>query len=95
VKVTTAVQVPPAAETVPPTATAAPQPPPLAETAAPSKPALSEWQKQLLESGDQAREEKARAKAQEKAAAPKKKVEKASPGLLNGGDRFDPLNGQL
>ena len=51
----------------------------------------------MLLDADKAREEKTRAKNQEKAAKagrqPKKKG--AGGGLLNGGDKFDPLNGAL
>lgn len=104
VKVTNAVQAPAAAaDVLPPLANVAPAAPaPAIEAAAPAaeaataKPALSEWQKQLLEANDKAREAQAQAKAREKAVAPKPKpAPKANPGLLNGGDRFDPLNGAL
>jgi hypothetical protein len=60
-------------------------------------PALSDWQKKLLVDADKGREEKARAKRQDaERVAPKRKPRpKRTNGLLNGGDRFDPLNGAL
>lgn len=82
----------------------APPPPAAVETLpAPApkedaKQGLSDWQKRMLLDADKAREEKAKAKNQERAekAAPKKpKQPKPSSGLLNGGDKFDPLNGAL
>jgi hypothetical protein len=62
-----------------------------------AKPELSDWQKRMLVDADKAREEKAKAKREAEKAAhpPAPKKPKASPGLLNGGDRFDPLNGAL
>ena len=66
------------------------------------KAELSDWQKRMLLDADKAREDKARAKKAEKAERvekaerqPKKPSTKTSQGLLNGGDRFDPLNGAL
>lgn len=93
VKATNAVRAPP-----PP----AELPPPPVERAEPTrdKLQLSDEQKKRLVEADKAREEKARVKAQEKAekaqrAQPRSRPVKSPPGLLNGGDRFDPLNGQL
>jgi hypothetical protein len=64
-----------------------------------AKPELSDWQKRMLLDADKAREDKSRAKKQEQAErAPKpaaKTPQKTSGGFLNGGDRFDPLNGAL
>lgn len=66
------------------------------------KPELSDWQKRMLLDADKAREDKARAKRPARAETvekaerqPKKPSTKTSQGLLNGGDRFDPLNGAL
>ena len=93
VKAATAVEAPPpAVETLPP---------PVAKEAASDKQGLSDWQKRMLLDADKAREDKARAKNQERAdkagqQPPKKKQTKSNAGgLLNGGDRFDPLNGAL
>jgi hypothetical protein len=110
-----AVEAPPpaavqAAVQAPPGAVAAVQAPAAAATAAEpqaaepakkdGKPALSEWQKRMLQEADKVREDKARAKNVERAEkaerpAPKKGPQKTSSGLLNGGDPFDPLNGAL
>ncbi len=95
IKATAAIQAPPAAVETLPAAKEAEAPKPAA-----GKPELSDWQKRMLLDGDKAREEKTRAKNQEKAdknvrTAPRKQQPKASGGLLNGGDRFDPLNGAL
>ena len=89
VKTTTAVEAPPAAAT----ALRAPVEPAPAE----GKRELSDWQKRMLLDADKAREDKTRAKNQEKAQKVERKTKrvKTSPGLLNGGDRFDPLNGAL
>lgn len=106
-----------AVEAPPPAAVEAlPQPEqqPVKEQAASEQPAkeqpakadekaeLSDWQKRMLLDADKAREDKARAKRQEKVEKlekterqPKKPSTKTSHGLLNGGDRFDPLNGAL
>lgn len=62
------------------------------------KPALSDWQKKLLIEADKARDEDVRAKQQQekkKVNRAKRSTPKTTPGLLNGGDRFDPLNGAL
>ncbi len=92
-----------AAEQAPPPAAVETLPPPAAKEAAPpsaapaSKPELSDWQKRMLADADKAREDKARVKAQERpkqAPTPKPKPA-TSNGLLNGGDKFDPLNGAL
>jgi hypothetical protein len=96
--VTTAIQAPLAAQPLPPpaaTPSPAPSPAPSPETEA--KPPLSDWQKKMLLESDKAREEKTRAKTQErveKVQKPKAQP-KVAPGLLNGGDKFDPLNGAL
>ena len=83
------VQAPPAAEPLPP--------PAVAEPAKDAKASLSDWQKKMLLDADKSREEKTRSKTQEKAEKVQKRkpTPKTSPGLLNGGDKFDPLNGQL
>ncbi|MBX3199719.1 MAG: hypothetical protein KF894_16405 [Labilithrix sp.] len=88
VKATTAVEAPPAA------AEALPAP---VETASEAKRELSDWQKRMLLDADKAREDKTRAKNQDKAQKVERKTKRAktSPALLNGGDRFDPLNGAL
>lgn len=88
VKATTAVEAPAAA------VEALPQP---AEPAPEGKRELSDWQKRMLLDADKAREVKTRAKNQEKAQKVERKTKrvKSSPGLLNGGDKFDPLNGAL
>lgn len=91
----TAVEAPP-----PPAAVEALPPPaaPAAKEAEPAKPELSDWQKRIVVEADKAREEKARPKTQERAQKqplPKPKPAKSNTGLLNGGDRFDPLNGAL
>lgn len=64
------------------------------------KQELSDWQKRMLLDADKAREEKARAKntvrADKPAKAPAARARsKSTGGLLEGGDRFDPLNGAL
>lgn len=79
---------------------------PAAETPLPAadpakdKPQLSEEQKKKLLDADKAREEKARAKNQEKAEKAEKtqrrnKAVKSGPVFVNGGNMFDPLNGAL
>lgn len=79
---------------------------PAAETPLPAadpakdKPQLSEEQKKKLLDADKAREEKARAKNQEKAEKAEKtqkrnKAVKSGPVFVNGGNKFDPLNGAL
>lgn len=77
----------------------APEPlPEAAPVAKDAKPVLSDWQKKMLLDSDKARDEKARAKTHEKAAKGQKRRKggpKAGPALANGGDKFDPLNGQL
>lgn len=85
VNTASAVQAPPAVDPLP-----APEP-------KEAKQGLSDWQKRMLLDADKAREEKARAKNQERVnkAGPHKKSPKSSSGLLNGGDKFDPLNGAL
>ena len=86
------------ANEAPPPAAIEALPPPAAKQAEPAKPELSDWQKRMVVEADKAREEKARAKTQERAQKqpqPKAKPVKSNTGLLNGGDRFDPLNGAL
>jgi hypothetical protein len=96
VKVAPAVQPPPMAAEVLPAPAPSPAPVETSTESGSTRPALSEWQKQLLEATDKAREAKARVKEKlEKAAPMKKPAVKASPGFLNGGDKFDPLNGAL
>jgi hypothetical protein len=97
VKVAPATQLPAAAAEVLPAPAAAPSPAPVATSteSGSTRPALSEWQKQLLEATDKAREAKARVKEKLERAPVKKPTVKASPGFLNGGDKFDPLNGAL
>jgi hypothetical protein len=94
VKATTVVQAPPPAVEALPAAEPAKK-----EVKEDAKPELSDWQKRMLVDADKAREEKARAKKQEKAEkavrSQPKRQQKASSGLLNGGDKFDPLNGAL
>jgi hypothetical protein len=101
-------EAPPAAVTAVPSTATDPAPTRAAEpeteepSAGPKKgkdgaPALSDWQKKLLVDADKAREEKARAKRQdaEKVAPKRKPQARRTNGLLNSGDRFDPLNGAL
>lgn len=98
---------PAAAEALPPPEQPAASPEPAKEQAAKvdEKTELSDWQKRMLLDADKAREDKARTtrrdkvrkaeKAQKTNRPPKKRSTKAGQGLLNGGDRFDPLNGAL
>lgn len=68
-----------------------------------AKQGMSDWQKRMLADADKAREDKARVKSQERAEKPAPQPKKTQPqqptkmsnGLLNGGDKFDPLNGAL
>lgn len=83
---------PPAAEPIP-----GDRPAPEAKE---SKPSLSEEQKQKLLDADKTRAEKVRAKSQERSeranqGAAKGRAPRTGTGLLNGGDKFDPLNGAL
>lgn len=96
-----------AAQLPPPAISPLPSAKPREEVEPKEPPALSPHQlldedkKKQLAEADKAREEKARKAAVEKAAAaapatpPKRKNDKVGPALLNGGDRFDPLNGAL
>ena len=92
VKAAAAVEAPPpaAVETLPP-------PAPKEEP----KQGLSDWQKRMLLDADKARDDKARPKSQERAEKAGQQQKKkpqpptTSSGLLNGGDKFDPLNGAL
>jgi hypothetical protein len=91
VKAAAAVQAPPPAVAVESLPTAKKE-----EATTDSKPELSDWQKRMLADADKARADKTKAKKEaDKAARPAPKKPKSAPGLLNGGDRFDPLNGAL
>lgn len=91
VKAAAAVQAPLAATPLPP--------PAMKESAPPGEQRLSEEQRKRLLEADKARGDRPRAggaRAVEKPHAPKRtKQPKSSGPLLNGGDRFDPLNGAL
>jgi hypothetical protein len=90
-----AVQAPPAAVETIPTKAEAKEEAKAVETG--GNQGLSDWQKRMLLDADKARETKARARSSGKATrAPAARPAKPkSGGLLNGGDRFDPLNGAL
>jgi hypothetical protein len=93
IKAAAAVQAPAAAvESIP----SKEEPKPEVKTESGGKAELSDWQKRMLVDADKAREAKTKAKSAEKASkAPPAKPKAKSGGLLNGGDRFDPLNGAL
>lgn len=92
IKAAAAVQAPAAAvESIPSKA----DPKPEAKPENGGKPELSDWQKRMLIDADKARETKTKAKNAEKASKAPAAKPKSKSGLLNGGDRFDPLNGAL
>ncbi len=84
-----AVQAPPPAVESVPSKTEAAQP------SSGGKPELSDWQKRMLVDSDKARDDKARTKKAERAGKAQPPRKKTAAGLLNGGDKFDPLNGAL
>lgn len=79
---------------------AEPLPPPRPQEPVGEKPQLTLEQKKELLDADKAREQKVRAKSQERSDKIQKTQKRArpsnvAPGLLNGGDPHDPLNGKL
>lgn len=84
-----------AVEAPPPALETLPAPAPATTDDAKDKPRLSDWQKRMLLDADKAREDKRTDSKAQTGKASKPKPAKTNTGLLNGGDKFDPLNGAL